>query len=202
MTTMDRSHDAIEWSVRPSIGRSQLRCVKRICAVAAITTLCFMLNPCKDCFAQDGSLTGVWKYELDKEKETDRLAAIDEATEEMVFLMRGQARELLREKTQPHPSLSLSDEGNRVTIQIQKQRAAFKTDGSPVQVKQDEETATIRAKREDGKLIVETRGKKGVQTVEYELSVDRKQLFLETTIMVSKIGKPVKYKTVYIRTEP
>lgn len=167
----------------------------------AFVTLCFIVSPFQKIAAQDAVLTGNWKYKSEKKIESARLAAIDEATEGLNFLLRGRARDMLREKTKPQKTLEITDEGHQVAIEAEKRRIIFRPDGSPVQVKNQGETATIRARRKDGKLTVETQGKNGVQTIVYEMSADGTQLFLETTIAVAKIGNPLRYKTTYDRTE-
>lgn len=169
-------------------------------ALLALTALCFILYPLRDCIAQDATLTGNWKYEAEKKNETARLEAIDQATDELNFLMRGRARDLLREKTKPNPTLKITDEGQQVIIEVDKRRITFQTDGSPVQVKNQDEMVTIRAKRKDGKLTVESQGQNGVQTIAYTVSDDGTQLLLETTVLLTKIEKAVRYKTTYNRT--
>lgn len=169
--------------------------------LSLLTALCFILSPLQDCVAQDATLTGNWKYASEKKNEDARLAAIDKATDGLNLLMRGRARDLLRDKTKPNATLKIIDDGHQVAIEVEKRHIKFRTDGSPVQVKNQGETATIRAKRKDGKLTVESRGQNGVQTIVYTVSDDRTQLFLETTLMVARIGKSVRWKSTYHKTE-
>lgn len=166
-------------------------------ALLAFTTLYFILFPLQECFAQTATLTGNWKYEFEQRSEKGRLESIDEATQGLNFLTRGRARDLFREKTKPHPTLKITDEGHQVAIEVDKRRITFQTDGSPVQVKNQDEMVTIRAKRQDGKLTVESQGQNGVQTIVYTVSDDGTQLFLEKTLLVAKIGKAVRCKTTY-----
>ncbi|XZE56110.1 hypothetical protein SH139x_002189 [Planctomycetaceae bacterium SH139] len=170
-------------------------------ALLSLTALCFILSPLQDCVAQDATLTGNWKYASEKKNEDARLTAIDKATDGLNFLMRGRARDLLREKTKPKATLEITDGGHQVAIEVEKRRIKFQTDGSPIQVKNQGETATIRAKRKDGKLTVESQGQNGVQTIVYTVSDDGTQLLLETTLMVAKIEKAVRWKSTYLRTE-
>jgi hypothetical protein len=160
---------------------------------------CIFLGVVQQGFAQDAALTGVWKHSQDANEQTQRYAAIDEATKGMNRMMRGRAREMLRAKTVPQSGLSLNDNGDRITFAGQNRRVTFKTDGSPTRVQSERGTATVRAKRENGKLVVTSQAQNGVQTTVYSLSEDQKRLVLNVTVSGGRLPNPVKFRTTYHR---
>jgi hypothetical protein len=161
--------------------------------------VCIFIGVVQQGFAQDAALTGVWKHSQDANEQAQRYAAIDEATKGMNRMMRGRAREMLRAKTVPESGLNLSDGGNRVTFAGQNHRVTFNTDGSPTRVQSERGTATARAKRENGKLVVTSQAQNGVQTTVYSLSKDRTRLVLDVSVSGSKLKNPVKFRTTYHR---
>ena len=161
--------------------------------------VCIFIGVVQQGFAQDAALTGVWKHSQDANEQAQRYAAIDEATKGMHRMMRGRAREMLRAKTVPQSGLNLSDGGNRITFAGQNHRVTFNTDGSPTRVQSERGTATVRAKRENGKLVVTSQAQNGVQTTVYSLSKDRTRLVLDVSVSGSKLKNPVKFRTTYHR---
>ena len=150
--------------------------------------------------AQDVSLTGVWTHSRDAKEQTGRYGAIDQATNKMISLMRGRAREMLRAKTAPQSTIQITDEGDRVTFSGKKRRVTFKTDGTPTRVDGERGTATARAKRQNGKLILTSQGNDGgVQTTVHELSEDGTRLVLDVSITAKMLKSPIRYKTTYHR---
>ena len=75
--------------------------------------LCSLTSPSA---AEDISLTGTWRHKADKAEAVELAEAIDGATREMGLLMRGRAREYLREATQPWKELTLTIEGDQLTF--------------------------------------------------------------------------------------
>ena len=150
-------------------------------------------------FAQDATLTGDWTYSRDAKEQAQRYEAIDRVTQGMNGLMRGRARQMLREKTTPHPSIGLSDGGHRVTMSGLNRRVTFTTDGSPNRVQSERGAATLRARRQDGKLVVTSQAQNGVQTTVYGVSEDGMRLILDISISAGKLKEPVRYRTTYHR---
>jgi hypothetical protein len=157
-------------------------------------------------FAQDVTLTGVWTHSRDaKEKEqAQRYEAIDRAIQDMDGLVRGRARQMLREKTTPLSKISLTDGVDRVAISMQNRRVTFTTDGSPTRVQSERGTATIRAKRQHGQLVVTSQAQNGVQTAVYSVSKDQTRLILDISVSGGRknqfatgqrsIARPVRHK--------
>ena len=150
--------------------------------------------------AQDASLTGVWTHSPDAKEQADRYEAIDQVANRMNLLMRGRARETLREKTAPQPTIQITDEGDRVTFSGKKHRATFKTDGTPTRVDSERGTATARAKRQNGKLKLTSQGNDGgIQTTVYSLAKDGTRLVLDVSIDAKMFKSPMRYKVTYKR---
>ena len=142
---------------------------------------------------------GDWTHSRSNTEQAQRYKAIDEVTQGISGFVRGRARQLLKEKTTPHPSIGLTDDGDRVTISGNNRRVTFTTDGSPNLVPSERTTATLRAKRQDGKLVVTIKAKNGTQTTVYSLSEDGKHLVLDTTISGGKLSTPIRFRATYNR---
>ena len=169
--------------------------------LGAIMACCIIAGLVQQGFAQGATLTGVWTYSRDaKEKEqVQRYEAIDRATKDMNGLVRGRARQMLREKTTPLTNISLTDGGDRITFSMQNRRVTFTTDGSPTRVQSERGAATIRAKRQRGQLVVNSQAQNGVQTTVYSVSKDQKRLILDISVSGGKLKKTVRYRATYDR---
>ena len=163
------------------------------------TVVLIFFGPVNHGFAQNDELTGTWKHSQDSTEQARRYAAIDEATKGMNKLMRGRAREMLRAKTVPQPGLSLSDSGKSITFVSQDRRLTLTTDGSTARVQNERGTATLRAKRDDGKLVVTSQAQNGVQTTVYRVSKDRTRLVLDISVSGSRLAKPIRFQATYHR---
>jgi hypothetical protein len=106
---------------------------------------------------------------------------------------------MLREKTTPLSNISLTDGGDRVTISRQNRRVTFTTDGSPTRVQGERGAATLRAKRQNGQLVVTSQAQNGAQTTVYSVSEDRMRLILDISVLGGKLKKPVRYQATYLR---
>jgi hypothetical protein len=160
---------------------------------------CIIVGFVQQGFAQDATLTGVWTHTRDAKEQAQRYEAIDRATVNMSGMMRERAREMLRAKTTPLSNISLTDEGDRVTISRQAHRVTFTTDGSPTRVKGERGAATIRAKRQNDQLVVTSQARDGVQATIYRISEDQTHLILDISITGKMLKTPVRYRTTYHR---
>lgn len=168
--------------------------------LAVCTACCIIAGFVQQGVAQDASLTGVWTHSRDTNEQANRYGAIDQVTNSMNRLMRGRAREMLRAKTTPHSTIQITDEGHRVTFSGEKHRVTFKTDGTPTRVDSERGTATARAKRQNGKLILTSQGNDGgVQTTVHNLSEDGTRLVLDVSITAKMFKSPIRFKATYKR---
>lgn len=168
--------------------------------LTACTAFCIIVGFAQQGVAQDASLTGDWVLSKDANEQAQRYKAIDQVVQGMNGLIRGRAREMLREKTTPQPSMVLTDEGDRITMSGNNRRVTFTTDGSPNRVQSERGTATLRAKRQNGKLVVTSQAKNGTQKTVYSLSEDGMNLVLDTTVSGGKLKKPIRFRTTYKKT--
>jgi hypothetical protein len=117
----------------------------------------------------------------------------------MGFLIRGRARERLREATTPVQDLNVHDEGDRVTVAMRGHRITLTTDGSPKPVSGEHGAGTIYARRQDGQLVVTARGESGARTTVYRLSDDGRRLILDVRMAGETLPEPLRYQVTYIR---
>ena len=163
------------------------------------TACCTIMGFVHEGFAQDAKLTGVWTYSRDSKEQGQRFEAIDRATQGMNGLMRGRARETLRAKTTPLSTIRITDEGDRITFSHRERPVTFTTDGSSTHVNTEHGAATIRAERQNGKLIVRSQVQNGVRTAVYSLSEDGMRLILDNSVSGGRFAEPVRYRTTYQR---
>lgn len=165
------------------------------------TAFCIIVALTQQGFAQDATLTGVWTYSRDAKEEAKRYEAIDRATNDMNRLVRGRVREMLREKTSPVSEIRLTDGEDRITMSGRNRRVTFATDGSSNRVQGESGTATVRAERKNGQLVVTSQATKGVQTTVYSVSEDGTSLILDVSISGGKLPQPIRYRATYQRAE-
>jgi hypothetical protein len=152
-----------------------------------------------EAFAQTVTLTGTWRHAGDAAEQTRRHAEIDRVTESIGRLMRGGARERLRDMTSPAPEMTLSDEGERVTIVARDHRVTIATNGTPTRVTGAQDAGTMRAQRRDGRLVVTAEGDNGVRTTVYRLSEDGRRLVLDVRLESERLSEPLRYRVAYVR---
>lgn len=174
--------------------------VGRSCILVFCMTGCITVGFTQPAVAtQDAILTGTWYHQGDANEKARRYDAIDRVTEGLNILIRGRARQKLRAETTPTQAITLTDKGNRVTIDMRGRRVTLTTDGKPIRVNSDRGSATIRALRQKGHLVVIVRGKNGAQTTVYRLSDDGIRLTLDISITGKKLGKSLRYQATYLR---
>lgn len=162
--------------------------------------ICAMASVAGHSAAQDGPLSGTWRYLGGDAERDQRYAAVDRATAEMGVLTRGPARRQLRERTAPTPELTLRDEGDRVTITGGGHRIALRTDGSPTRAAGQTGEGTLQATRRNGQLVVTARGDSGgTRKTTYHLSDDGRQLILEVQMSGGRLSAPLHYRVTYRR---
>ena len=147
-----------------------------------------------------GTLTGNWQRQESSSQRSARLKVIDDVTSEMNWLMRGKAKEKLREATAKNESISIQDNGNNVAITATgRPRLSISTDGKASKIKGQAESGTVRASRQNGVLILEMEGGNGSRTTRYTLSPDKSKLTLDVKMSSPNLPKPLQYQVTYIR---
>lgn len=152
-----------------------------------------------DAAAQAATLTGSWRHTRDAAEQTRRHEAIDRVTQSMGMFMQGPARERLRETTTPAPEITLTDDGARVTIVARGRRVTAPVDGTPTRVTGDREAGTLRARRQNGQLVVTVQGENGTRTTTYALSADGSRLILDVRLESERLSGPLGYRVTYVR---
>lgn len=149
--------------------------------------------------AEDATLTGTWRHEARKSEATERDEAIDNAALDIGFLMRGRAREHLREATQPWKVLTLTVENDQLNLSSNGRSIKITIDGPPTQVSGERGAGTTQARYEDGKLVVVAQTEAGTRTTVFHPDDDGKRLTLEVSLASQKLGKPLRYRETYVR---
>jgi hypothetical protein len=169
-------------------------------STASFLVYCFIaFSIPSPCAAEDDSLTGTWRHEASKTEATEREEAIDNATLEMGFLIRGRAREHLREATQPWKVLTLTVVNDQLSLSSNGRSIKITIDGPPTQVSGERGAGTTRARYEDGKLVMVAQTEAGTRTTVFHPSDDGKHLTLEVSLASQKLGKPLCYRETYVR---
>jgi hypothetical protein len=137
-------------------------------------------------------------------KETDaKDAAIDKATEDMFFAIKGLARSKLREKTPVSASLGIVFGNGNVTVTgAALPSGTSPENGTPVAMKNSDGDPMKLSHRTtpDGKLVQSFVGENGSRTTTFVLSADGKTLVTYVSIDSGKLPKPVRYTLTYRRT--
>lgn len=169
-------------------------------STASILVYCFIaVSFPSPCTAEDASLTGTWRHEARKTEAIERDEAIDNATLEMGLLMRGRARELLREATQPWKVLALTIETDQLNLSSNGRSIRISIDGPPTQVSGERGAGTTQARYDDGKLVMVAQTEAGTRTTVFHPSDDGKRLTLEVSLTSQKLGKTLRYLETYVR---
>ncbi len=148
---------------------------------------------------QNATFTGTWRHLRGEAEQARRNEAIDRATKDMGFVVRGRAREAIRKATAPAPELTISDQGDRVTVVMGGRRVTLTTDGSPTTMSGPRGAGIVSARRQPGQLILTVRGKSGTQTTSYHLADGGRRLILDVRMTSQTLTKPLAYQVTYVR---
>lgn len=148
-------------------------------------------------------LAGAYRF-IGGESEIERMdRAIDDAVEELNFLIRGLARRRLREPNFPSERLRIVEEGAQIRIERTGQPdIAAPADGSPIEWRNPENGNTLEIRHEmAGPRVLEQqmRGDRGLSVNRYVLSDDGSNLTVRTVITADKLSAPVRFSTTYAR---
>lgn len=149
--------------------------------------------------AQGASLSGTWRHRGGETEREQRHQAIDEATEDMGFMIRGPARDRLRSVTTPKAQLTLQENGDSVTLGTGERRITLPTDGTATTVSGENGEATMRASWRDGRLVVSASREGGSRTTVYHLSEDGQRLTVLVRMTSDRLGEPLRYRAHYRR---
>lgn len=160
---------------------------------------CVILGVALQSVGQEATLSGVWIHSRDAKEQTQRYRSIDLVTEDIPQLFRGRANRMLREKTKPSAKINLTDTGERITFIRKDHRITVTTDNSPTRFKNEQGVATIRATRQDGKLVITRQAQDSKQETIYRLRENGALLHLDVSISGGRLNKPIRYQVTYHR---
>lgn len=171
----------------------------RLCGAAVLLGLL-----CPPAAAQGGppaqvAFTGVWRLAADAQEERRRLQAIELATADLSFLIRGTARERLGTRTAPPPELRLEVEGDRLTLSRGGKSLSLRLGGAPVTMAKEGKQGTVSARREGATIVVESNGDNGKMVTSFGLSPDGRRLTRTLRIASERLSRPLVYSSTYLR---
>lgn len=186
-----RNRDKPNGALSCRLNRSVSKASRLLC--------CGILGVALQSVGQEATLSGEWIHRRDANEQTQRYRSIDLVTEDIPQLFRERARRMLGEKTKPLAKINLSDNGERITFIRKDHRITVTTDSSPTRFKNEHGAATIRAERQDGKLVVTRQAQDSTQRTVYRLSENGALLHLDVSISGGKLNKPIRYQSTYHR---
>jgi hypothetical protein len=131
--------------------------------------------------------------------------SIDDAVEEMSFLIRGLARRRLREPNLPTRELSISLDEGRITVSRNGQPAiSGPQGGEEVEWRNPNNGNKLRVRyrlTDAGTLEQRLVGDRGLSVNRYVLGADGATLTVHTTITAEQLSDPLRFSTTYVRSE-
>ena len=143
------------------------------------------------------SFSGVWTYAGKPDEGKRRRAAIEAATKDLSFFIRGTARGRLEERTAPPDRLTIAIEGDRLAISNGRDELSLRFDAEPVTREKNGRKGKLSARCEGGRIVVVTEGKKGRREATYTLSPDGRQLTLSARMAGERLSAPLDYESTY-----
>ena len=162
----------------------------------------FLMGIGVDAHGAQGSpaaFSGVWRHSGDAVERKQRLKAVEEATKDLSFFIRGTARDRLGERTAPPAELKLQVKGEEVTLFRNGKSISLRLDGPPHIIERDGKTAKLSVRFEGGKLILLSAGEKGQRVTTYALSPDGKRLTQSIEMTGGRLSTPLAYRASFVR---
>jgi hypothetical protein len=148
-------------------------------------------------------LLGTYVFAGGERETAAKDAAIDKATEDMFFAVKGLARSKLRDATQVrHPVKIAFGSGNIVVTATGAPPATSPENGSPTPYKDGGGTASKLTQKltADGKLVQIFASESGMRSNTFTLSADGTTLWMAVSVESPKLPKPIRYTLTYRRT--
>lgn len=148
-------------------------------------------------------LVGTYAFAGGEKETAAKNAAIDKATEDMFFAVKGLARSKLRDATQVRqPVRIVFGNGNIVVTATGAPPATSPENGSPTPYKDGGGTPSKLTQRltADGKFVQIFVGESGMRSNTFTLSADGATLWMAVSVESPKLPKPIRYTLTYRRT--
>lgn len=143
--------------------------------------------------------TGKWKLKNSVDVTNKRLNAIENAVAGMGRFMQGRAREKLTQMTAPTNELQIADLGTQIKITRSGLEATVPTNGQRVSINAEQGKVSLRATRENGKLILVSETTDAVKTTIYELSTDGQTLTQQNKLQSDKFPTAIEFTNSFTR---
>lgn len=131
--------------------------------------------------------------------------SIDDAVDEMSFLIRGLARRRLREPNLPTKELGISLNDGRVTVSRTGQPSiSAPLNAEPVEWRNPNNGNNLRVRHQltDTRTLVQhLRGDRGLSVNRYALGADGSTLTVHTTITSDQLPRPLRFSATYARAD-
>jgi hypothetical protein len=148
---------------------------------------------------QSKDFTGKWQLKNSANETNKRLNAIENAVAGMGRFKQGRAREMIKKMTAPTNELTIADLGTQIKITRSGLEATVPTNGQPVSINAEQGIVSLRATRNNGKLILVSETAGAVKTTIYELSADSQTLTQQNKLQSDKLPAPIEYTNSFKR---
>ena len=145
--------------------------------------------------ASDTPWAGTWRYAGGSQEETRRSKAIELATEDVSFMMRGKVRSKLSEKTKPAPRLSLALRGDEVTIVGVAGQMALTLGAPPVTKSGPGGKGQLSARKQGDALVLTVQGDNGRRITTFERIGEN--LLVTVSLQAGMLSEPLKVRSTY-----
>ena len=146
------------------------------------------------------ALAGTWRYAGGASGRTRWERAIDRATEDMIPVVRGIARRMIRERVRIADTITLGFPGDRIRVTLPWSRAEAPASGRFVPWTTDTgEHVRLRLKLVGGRLVQILRDKDGTRTNTYVPAPDGARMTVYPSVRAEKIPAPLDFQLAYRR---
>ena len=143
--------------------------------------------------------TGLFKFTGGARERKAHDAAIERATEDLFFVIRGVARSRLRERTAIAEWVHFEFPDTRIKATVPGHAAAVSpASGAPTRFKVDDEVVELRQYFADGHLVQRFTAEDGSRTNDYTLDA-KGAITMRVTVKSPKLPKPLRYTLTYAR---
>ncbi len=146
------------------------------------------------------ALAGSWRYAGGATGRARWEQAIDHATEDMIPVVRGIARRMIRERVRIADTIVLAFDGPAIEVHLPWSRARAPASGAFVPWTTDTgEHVHLRHKLVGARLVQILRDKDGTRTNTYVPSTDGTRMTVYTSVRAEKIPAPLDFQLAYRR---
>ncbi|MEO0592260.1 MAG: hypothetical protein AAFZ38_01665 [Myxococcota bacterium] len=171
--------------------------IRTVCGLIIVMSITFIDLAANA--ADTPTWSGAWRHSGGGADADAREKAIETATADLPRFKRGAARSRLGERLTPPRQLDLKLNGSNIEITRDGKTMRLRSDGTPQSVKAESGSATVRAKQEEGKLLVTVEGDNGRRKTVYERNGEK--LTVSVELQAKLLSKPLRVSSTYTVAE-